>query len=99
MSNATLAAAPPHRLDLQGTARTLLLLILLALLGTALRYGAFLLVRGGDFSSFLDAMCQFDCGWYRGLALNGYATEIATSNWAGQTNWAFFPAYPCWRGH
>jgi hypothetical protein len=98
MSNATLAAAPPHRLDLQAIARTWLLLILLALLGTALRYGAFLLVRGGDFSSFLDAMCQFDCGWYRGLALNGYATEIATSNWAGQTNWAFFPAYPLLAG-
>lgn len=98
MSNATLAAAPADRLDLWGTARTWLLLIVLAILGTAWRYAAFLLVRGGGFEAFLDAMCQFDCGWYRSLALNGYATEIATDNRTGQTNWAFFPAYPLLAG-
>jgi hypothetical protein len=98
MSYSTAASAPSDRLDLREKARTWLLLILLAILGTAWRYGAFLLVKGGGFDAFLDAMCQFDCSWYRGLALNGYATEISTDNRAGQTNWAFFPAYPLLAG-
>lgn len=42
------------------------------------------------------AACRWDCGWYMGIAKNGYSENAVTEGFKrlGQANWAFFPAYP-----
>ena len=42
------------------------------------------------------ALCHWDCDWYRGVAVDGYARHPKTALDAtfGQASWAFFPVYP-----
>ncbi|WP_152548783.1 hypothetical protein [Kozakia baliensis] len=47
------------------------------------------------FDCFTYSSCHWDCGWYLGIAAQGYDTTVrhgTTDN--GQANWAFFPAFP-----
>lgn len=47
------------------------------------------------FDGFVYSACRWDCGWYLGIASQGYDTALRsgpTDN--GQANWAFFPAFP-----
>ena len=72
--------------------------IVLLLLGTVLRYLAYLSInRLGSPPGFVDAMCVWDCYWYGDVALHGYQAYPETLNFggpAGIANWAFFPLYP-----
>ena len=43
---------------------------------------------------FLDAMCQWDCGWYLGIIENGYDIAPHDHPRGDAANWAFFPLYP-----
>lgn len=38
-------------------------------------------------------LCNWDCGWYRGIIQHGYEAEPAP-RWQDQANWAFFPLFP-----
>jgi hypothetical protein len=40
----------------------------------------------------IDALCRWDCGWYRSLAQGGY--QIAPSPDSLQANYAFYPVFP-----
>lgn len=40
----------------------------------------------------VDALCQWDCKWYMGIAAHGYAPQPHFDTF--QSDWAFFPAYP-----
>ena len=46
-------------------------------------------VDGGLFTQ----LCQWDCGWYRNIAVNGYA-PVPPAAGPGTENWAFFPLFP-----
>lgn len=74
-------------------ARRVLLVCALSLLGLLLRYLAYYLLRGDtNFVGYVNAMCNWDCGWYSNLALNGYDLVVRPPD--GQANWAFFPLTP-----
>jgi len=40
----------------------------------------------------VGALCQWDCQWYMGISVHGYALEPHFDTF--QADWAFFPAYP-----
>src|ERR1700722_2650800 len=69
--------------------------IVLLLLGTVLRYLAYLSINPlGSPPGFVNAMCVWDCYWYGDVALHGYQAYPETLNFggpAGIANWAFFP--------
>lgn len=50
-----------------------------------------LLVQWGGFG-VTDLACRWDCGWYLGIAEQGYA--LVPAEGSGKANWAFFPLYP-----
>jgi hypothetical protein len=88
------SAAPADRLDVA----LLAVLALLALFGTAWRFGAYLSIAAHPSAQgFVDAMCVWDCTWYANIVEHGYQPYPETLNFggpAGIANWAFFPAYP-----
>lgn len=43
-------------------------------------------------AGLVDALCQWDCKWYMGIAVNGYSPQPHFDTF--QAEWAFFPAYP-----
>src|SRR5215469_9180840 len=44
------------------------------------------------YSGWTSLLCRWDCGWYLGIADQGYSTVQTTE--AGATNYAFFPLLP-----
>lgn len=85
----TSADASRSGLELAGS------LLLLAIAGTLVRYLVFFLLRGDSSpAAFIEAACTWDCGWYRGVILNGYG-EPGTRAFA---NRAFFPLFPALAG-
>lgn len=47
------------------------------------------------FSGFSYSACEWDCGWYIGIASAGYDLHPHLGgNDNGQANWAFFPLFP-----
>lgn len=51
--------------------------------------------RHGSDPSLFDYIVAWDGAWYREIALNGYPTELPTSNGEVQQNaWAFMPIFP-----
>jgi hypothetical protein len=46
----------------------------------------------GD-GSLMSLLCRWDCGWYLGIATEGYSIEHDTKQ-AGATNLAFYPVFP-----
>lgn len=78
-----------HRL----TGRDWLILVGIALSGIALRFAAYRIgLQGGSFDDYLAALCRWDCGFYRSVAL-GYH-DLSQVQRGGSANWAFFPLYP-----
>ena len=43
-------------------------------------------------AGLVDALCQWDCKWYLGIAAHGYSSQPHFDTF--QAEWAFFPAYP-----
>jgi hypothetical protein len=50
---------------------------------------------GGAAVPLSDALCQWDCGWYQDIALNGYelTPQPHPGPTFGQADWPFFPAF------
>lgn len=46
------------------------------------------------FGGLSTAMCQYDCGWYIRLAIDGYGSDSLFQNYNDLPNWAFFPLFP-----
>ncbi len=46
------------------------------------------------FGGLTDAVCQYDCGWYVRLAVEGYQSDSQWDTLGPVPNWAFFPLYP-----
>ncbi len=46
------------------------------------------------YGGLVDAMCQFDCGWYGRIALAGYGANAEWADFGSYPHWAFFPLYP-----
>jgi Mannosyltransferase (PIG-V) len=63
----------------------------LTVLFTAAKLLIYAALAGGHLES---AMCQWDCGWYLGIARHGYDVSTFLVNGEYQANWAFFPLYP-----
>lgn len=63
-----------------------------ALIVVALHLAAFLPEMGRNYD--LDQLCQFDCGWYHGIAEFGYPRYPMPIPPGEMRPTAFFPAYP-----
>jgi hypothetical protein len=46
------------------------------------------------YGGLVEAMCQFDCGWYERLAIEGYGADADWGKFGSIPHWAFFPLYP-----
>ena len=46
------------------------------------------------YGGLVQAMCNFDCGWYERIALSGYDADANWANLGSYPHWAFFPLYP-----
>lgn len=44
--------------------------------------------------SLVSLLCRWDCGWYLGIAENGYNADTGSDQQPGATGLAFFPIYP-----
>jgi len=70
----------------------------LAIAGELLRYLAYASINAQPSpQGFVDAMCVWDCYWFRDIVTHGYQAYPETLNFggpAGIANWAFFPLYP-----
>ncbi len=67
----------------------------LALAGALLRYVVFAVQTGQSGPlAYFDALCVWDCGWYKTIIQTGYDLEPGTRLRPGAANWAFFPLYP-----
>lgn len=76
-------------------ARGLLPVLLFLVLGNLGRYGVFLSTHGpGSFGDYLEALCVWDCAWYRTIVEHGYDLAPVDYLRPGGANWAFFPLYP-----
>lgn len=72
--------------------RRIPILLGICVLGFAIRYCAFHFHTGYlSLGANAQALCQWDCGWYIGVASNGYQLH---ANPNGEANWAFFPLLP-----
>jgi hypothetical protein len=72
----------------------LLIPVVLALAGLAIRYAAYAAtVHDASLVNFAEGMCRWDCNWYVNLAENGY-DGFPTPKLINAGNWAFFPLYP-----
>lgn len=75
--------------------RTVLPVALLAVFGIALRYAVYWHVEGpGSVLDYVEAMCVWDCAWYRTIAEDGYDLVPGVRFRPGGANWAFFPLSP-----
>ena len=78
-----------------GILRRLAPLIGLAIAGVLVRYIVYVISHGpGSFGTYLDALCVWDCAWYRTIVEGGYDLMPRTRLRPGAANWAFFPLYP-----
>ncbi|UJW87208.1 mannosyltransferase family protein [Devosia sp. SL43] len=69
--------------------------VLLALAGLALRYAVFANTAGhSGLIAYADALCVWDCAWYKHIIEHGYDLEPSGAFRPGAANWAFFPLYP-----
>jgi hypothetical protein len=72
--------------------RKMPMVIGIGLCGIALRYLAYYLeTRNLSVGGYLEALCNWDCTWIRGVASEGYALQPRDN---GEANWAFFPLLP-----
>ena len=87
-------AAGGHREQVAWPALVIAIPLAFAIVGMALRYVAFAtLGEARGFEAFASAICNWDCGWYVGIAETGYdGFPVPTRGNVG--NWAFFPLYP-----
>ena len=70
-------------------------IVALALLGIALRYVAWRYWSGqAAFPDYVQALCVWDCAWYRTIVETGYDLVPGMRLVPGGANWAFFPLYP-----
>jgi hypothetical protein len=93
------AAVETHTPPLQASGaaglRRFAIILAIALAGLALRYAVFVWIKGGgDFSAYVEALCVWDCAWYRSIAEGGYDLAPGTRLRPGAANWAFFPLSP-----
>lgn len=86
---------PSFSRDDERTRRLVLLLPLLFVLsGTLIRFLAFRYAQPDtDWTSYFQALCRWDCGWYVKMAQTGYDPFPVPSR-INAGNWAFFPFYP-----
>jgi hypothetical protein len=72
--------------------RKMPIVIGIGLFGIALRFLAYYLeTRNLSVTGYVEALCQWDCTWFRDLASNGYQLHPRST---GEANWAFFPLFP-----
>lgn len=91
MSDAV-ALRSPRSLPLEAV--LILIPVLLALAGLAIRYAGYAAtVPDASLANFAGGMCQWDCQWYVKLAETGY-DRFPTPTLINAGNWAFFPLYP-----
>lgn len=63
-------------------------------LGTAIRYAAFVSATGEEgFAAYAQGLCNWDCHWYVRIAEEGY-DGFPTPQASNVGNWGFFPLYP-----
>jgi hypothetical protein len=55
---------------------------------------AFYKLMAIPFGGLSTAMCQYDCGWYVRLAMEGYGSDSLFADYNNIPNWAFFPLFP-----
>jgi hypothetical protein len=66
-----------------------------AIAGVFTRYGVYIFSNGpSSFNAYLDALCVWDCAWYRTIVEGGYDLTPGVRLRPGAANWAFFPLYP-----
>jgi hypothetical protein len=65
----------------------------MAVLAVLLRLAFYKLIAI-PFGGLTSAMCQYDCGWYARLAVDGYASDSQFADYGSIPNFAFFPLYP-----
>ena len=84
------------------SARQLLLVVVAALAAKGVVLGGALWmplapdalgIQADPAASFVERLCQWDCGWYVDIMTRGYAEEPPAAL-SGEANWAFFPAFP-----
>lgn len=91
MSDAV-AVRPSRSLPLEAV--LILIPVLLALAGIAIRYAGYAAtVPDASLANFAEGMCRWDCDWYVTLANQGY-DGFPTPKLINAGNWAFFPLYP-----
>jgi hypothetical protein len=66
---------------------------LLTIFAVLVRLGLYKLMAI-PFGGLSTAMCQYDCGWYVRLAVDGYGSDSLFADYNDIPNWAFFPLYP-----
>ncbi|MBN2241887.1 MAG: hypothetical protein JW793_04290 [Acidobacteria bacterium] len=80
-------------MNLQREKRAILKIFMIALLlflaGQGLEQ---LFLRCNDTQT--EALCRWDCGWYRSIAVGGYDLKPHGHEKGDAANWAFFPLFP-----
>lgn len=72
----------------------LLLPLLFVVSGTLIRFFAFRYAQPDtDWTQYFDALCRWDCIWYKRMAETGYDVFPVPAR-VNAGNWAFFPFYP-----
>lgn len=75
--------------------RLVLVVVTIAVAGILARYLAFVSTQGDAGPvAYIEAMCAWDCAWYRTIAEGGYDLGPGTRLRPGAANWAFFPLSP-----
>jgi len=67
----------------------------IAVAGIVVRFAAYLVAGGApDPMAHIQALCVWDCGWYRIIAETGYDLAPNNALRPAAANWAFFPLSP-----
>jgi hypothetical protein len=68
---------------------------LLSIAGILVRYAVFAVSTGETgVQAYFDALCVWDCGWYKTIVETGYDYVPGMRLRPGAANWPFFPLYP-----
>lgn len=94
-----MASSEAEAIDLSAFPRDMamrcLFIVLLMATGVLVRFGVYLASQGpGSFGDYVDALCVWDCVWYRTIIESGYQLAPLETFRPGAANWAFFPLSP-----
>lgn len=86
------AAQPSRAIPLPAV--LILIPLLAALLGLAVRYAGYAVVApDASLANFADGLCRWDCQWYVRIVEEGY-DPFPVPSMINAGNWAFFPLFP-----